>query len=180
MGFIVGLVLSCEGVPGKDKLKALKVDIGDGVEISVVTNAPNIREGTRTCIATVGSEIEINGEPQVVMKTTIGGVISEGMVCDSIMLGWSGGAAGIAVQVPDHFALGSPAPSSKPRMDGAAVALPTEMTPELTTKELKAAEKAARKALAAEKKAARKASKLGDGSLNEVSAEIDEIETDDS
>jgi tRNA-binding EMAP/Myf-like protein len=49
----------------------------------------------------------------------VAGVMSEGMICDSIMLGWAGGAAGLAVQIPATFALGSEAPSSKPRMDGA-------------------------------------------------------------
>jgi hypothetical protein len=35
------------------------VDIGDSTVVTIVTNAPNIREGTRTCVATVGTAIEI-------------------------------------------------------------------------------------------------------------------------
>ena len=51
-------------------------------------------------------------------KATVGGVVSEGMLCDSNMLGWSGGAKGVAVQVPDNFELGVAPPTSKPRIDG--------------------------------------------------------------
>lgn len=40
------------------------------------------------------------------------------MICDFVMLGWVGGAAGLAVQIPVSYALGSPAPTTKPRMDG--------------------------------------------------------------
>lgn len=35
------------------------VDIGNDTVVTIVTNAPNIREGTRTCVATVGTAIEI-------------------------------------------------------------------------------------------------------------------------
>lgn len=161
MGFVVGLVLKCEPVPGKDKLKVVTVDIGDGSPLSIVTNAPNIRDGTRTCIATIGTTVEIDGEEVQIKKTNVGGVVSEGTVCDSVMLGWAGGASGVAVQVPASCSLGSAAPTSKPRMDGGAGSEPA--APELSAKELKAAEKAARKAALAEKKAARKAAKESGG-----------------
>ena len=51
-------------------------------------------------------------------KATVGNVVSEGMLCDSAMIGWPGGAKGVAVQLPDTFELGSAPPSSKPRMGG--------------------------------------------------------------
>jgi hypothetical protein len=41
--------------------------------------------------------------------------MSQGMLCDSRMLGWSGGAEGVAVQVPDSVEIGSSPPASKPR-----------------------------------------------------------------
>ena len=86
MGFVVGLVVSCEGVAGKDRLKVVKVDIG-GEILTIATNAPNIREGTRTCVAVIGSVIEIAGTNETVKKTNVGGIVSEGMICDSVMLG---------------------------------------------------------------------------------------------
>ena len=118
MGFVVALVLTCSSVPGKDRLKVVTVDIGDNVILTIATNAPNIREGTRTCVAVIGSTIEIGGQSETVKKTNVGGIISEGMICDSVMLGWAGGAAGQAVQIPSSYELGTAAPTSKPRMDG--------------------------------------------------------------
>ena len=118
MGFVVALVVTCQGVPGKDRLKVVTVDIGDNTILTIATNAPNIREGTRTCVALIGSTIEIGGQTEIVKKTNVGGIISEGMICDSVMLGWTGGAAGLAVQIPSFYDLGTSAPTSKPRMDG--------------------------------------------------------------
>ena len=174
MPFVVGKVVECGSVPGKDKLKQLVVDVGT-TTLTVVTNAPNIREGTRTVIALIGTELEVHGEAITVRATLVGGVTSEGMVCDSVMLGWAGGAAGVAVQVPESYALGAPAPTSKPRMDGAAAAV-ADAVPELSVKELKAQEKAARKAANAEKKAARKAAKEAGGGGADDKEEDDEDE----
>ena len=35
-----------------------------------------------------------------------------------VFCSWTGGAAGLAVQIPVSYALGDAAPTSKPRMDG--------------------------------------------------------------
>ena len=77
MGFVVALVLTCSSVPGKDRLKVVTVDIGDNVILTIATNAPNIREGTRTCVAVIGSTIEIGGQSETVKKTNVGGIISD-------------------------------------------------------------------------------------------------------
>ena len=70
----------------------------------------------RVAVAPVGSGVETEaGEELEIKKTVVGGVMSEGMLCDSRMLGWSGGAAGIAAQIPDSVDLGLPPPSVKPR-----------------------------------------------------------------
>ena len=57
------------------------------------------------------------GEEMPVIKTTVGGVVSEGMLCDSRMLGWSGGAMGMVAKMPDSLEIGSAPPLSKPRHD---------------------------------------------------------------
>ena len=56
-------------------------------------------------LAEVGTEYENKetGEMEIVRKELVGGIFSEGMICDSVILGWTGGAAGIAVQVPPSF-----------------------------------------------------------------------------
>ena len=112
-GFVVGLVLSCEGVPGKDRLKLLSVDIGRAAPVPIVTNAPNISaSGVRLVIATIGARV---GDV-VVKRTSVGGVQSEGIVADSPMLGWTGGGAGNAALLPDSCAVGSAPPSTRPRL----------------------------------------------------------------
>jgi len=100
------------------------------------------------------------GEMMEVTKANVGGVISEGMLCDSRMLGWIGGAQGVAVNLPDSCDVGSAPPSSKPRAGGAsnesAEAEPAAPLPGLFEKKLSKEEK---KKLAAEKKAQKKAAK---------------------
>mmetsp|Transcript_33206 Transcript_33206/g.49192 ORF Transcript_33206/g.49192 Transcript_33206/m.49192 type:complete len:176 (-) Transcript_33206:109-636(-) len=103
---------------GKSKgktLRACKVDVGNGEELTVVTAAPNVRGGSRVVVAPVGSMVlDEEGEEMEIKKTAVGGVMSEGMFCDSRMLGWSGGGVGIAAQVPDSCPLGSVPPKTKP------------------------------------------------------------------
>lgn len=120
-GYAVGPVLSCEAVAGKDRLQALSVDVGaaDGRALAIVTNASNVEAGVRVVVAKAGSRVPdgSGGELQV-KKTSVGGVVSEGMLCDPPMLGWVGGGAGNAALVPDSFALGAPPPDKRPRLDG--------------------------------------------------------------
>ena len=51
----VGVVLECEAIAGKDKLRRLTVDVGAGGDdpVVVVTNAPNVAAGSRVVIAMV-------------------------------------------------------------------------------------------------------------------------------
>ena len=53
-GYLAGLVLECEGVKGKDKLKELKVDVGQDEPLTIVTNAANVEVGKRVVVATIG------------------------------------------------------------------------------------------------------------------------------
>ena len=118
-GYAVGLVLTCDDVPGKDKLKKLTVDVGAGQPLTGATNAPNVGAGTRCVVATAGARVPDGaGGELVIKKTTVGGVVSEGMLCDAPMLGWAGGGTGNAALVPDSFALGAQPPDKRPRMDG--------------------------------------------------------------
>lgn len=93
----------------------------------------------------------------MVQKTSVGGVLSEGMFCDSKMLGWPGGAEGIAAQMPASLALGTVPPSTKPGAHRPAEEGPPPSQVEgLFEKKLTKEEK---KKLAEEKKKARKAAK---------------------
>ena len=118
-GYAVGLVLTCEEVAGKDKLKKCSVDVGGGRVLTVATNAPNVGAGTRCVVATAGARVPDGaGGELVVKKTTVGGVASEAILCDAPMLNWTGGGAGTAALVPDSFALGAQPPDKRPRLDG--------------------------------------------------------------
>lgn len=160
----VGLVLSCEDVSkkGGKPMKALKVDIGSGDEggIPIVTTAPNVREGSRVVVAPAGSTVVTEeGEELKLTNATVGGHPSWGMICDSRMLGWSGGAAGVAVQIDESFAVGSAPPASKPRPGGGGQESEVPAGPVedgLFERKLSKEEK---KKLAAEKRAAKKAAK---------------------
>mmetsp|Transcript_8848 Transcript_8848/g.11671 ORF Transcript_8848/g.11671 Transcript_8848/m.11671 type:complete len:151 (+) Transcript_8848:218-670(+) len=110
-GIVVGLVVTLN--PLKGKLKKLEVDVGEEEPLTIVTNAPNVREDSRVVVAKVGSVV--NDEP--VKKASVGGCMSYGMLCDAPMLGWVGGGAGTAALVPDTYEIGSPPPDSRPRMD---------------------------------------------------------------
>jgi tRNA-binding EMAP/Myf-like protein len=166
--YLVGVVVSVEELPAKTKggkvLKICYIRVGeDGVDplLTVVTGAPNVREGSRVAVAPVGSTVETEeGGELKIQKTAVGGTMSEGMLCDSRMLGWSGGAAGIAVQIPDSVAIGSAPPATKPRpndgKEGGEEVPSGPVTEGLFEKKLTKEEK---KKLAAEKRAAKKAAK---------------------
>ena len=68
--------------------------------------------------ANLCSKVTMNNEEIEVKEASVGGVKSAGMLCDSTMLGWSGGGAGNAALVPDSFSPGDNAPEKRPRMDG--------------------------------------------------------------
>mmetsp|Transcript_1451 Transcript_1451/g.3935 ORF Transcript_1451/g.3935 Transcript_1451/m.3935 type:complete len:182 (-) Transcript_1451:7-552(-) len=115
-GYVVGLVISAEKVPNKDKLTVVQVDVGAEEPLQVVTNAPNAVEGARVVVATVGATFAgSSGEDEVVKKGAVGGVMSHGMLCNAPMLGWKGGDARCAATLPEEWAVGGPPPAERPR-----------------------------------------------------------------
>ena len=154
---VCGEIASLEPVEGKDKLKKLFVKVSDDADAEahvIVTNAPNVEVGKRLVVVLAGGTLRDGTE---VRKTTVGGVLSVGMVCDSTMCGWSGGGAGTAALLPLDFPLGAPAPSSRLRLDGKN---DDEGTDDAVKKaQAKEVEKAAKKAVLAAKRAARDAAR---------------------
>lgn len=115
--YVVGVVTESESIDGKKSkgLTELIVDVGTEQSLTIVTNAKYVSEGKRVVVALVGAKI---GDPEdglVVKKRSIGGVMSEGMICDAPMLKWAGGAAGQAVFLSEEFVPGSKPPMSRPR-----------------------------------------------------------------
>ena len=159
MTFVVGLVLEAEPVPGKDKLLKLSVDVAAGEPLAIVTNAPNVQQGSRVVVAMIGTELP---DGTTVKKANVGGVNSEGMLCDSPMLSWVGGGAGTAAIVPESFAPGDAPPAERPR-GGPSAAAAAPAAPAVDVKPLfeKKLSKDEKKAAAAAKKAERDAKKAG-------------------
>jgi tRNA-binding EMAP/Myf-like protein len=141
--YVVGRVESVEGIKGK-KLKAVAVVVAavaeDGAEdskggaedaeaatVSVVTNAKYIDEGWLVVVALPGAVVPAGADPEedsgavTVAKASVGGRASHGMLCDSPMLGWAGGAAGKLVVLPEggDFVVGGKPPAERPAGEGA-------------------------------------------------------------
>ena len=115
-GLVCAEIIECAPIEGMDKLKRLTLSVGDASgTFTVVTNAPNVEVGKRCVVARVGATLRDGTE---VKTATVGGVKSEGMLCDSTMCGWSGGGSGSAALLPLDYPLGSRAPNARPRLDG--------------------------------------------------------------
>ena len=112
----VGRVIAADAVAGKNLTRCV-VDVGDGREVTICTNAKHIESGITVVVALVGAVIgDLDNDGFKVAKTSVGGVMSEGVLCDCPMLGWSGGAAGAAVKLSaDDYKPGDTPPSERPR-----------------------------------------------------------------
>jgi phenylalanyl-tRNA synthetase beta chain len=100
----VGEVKKVERHPDADRLVLANVDARDH-RLTVVTGAPNIREGQKVALALAGARL-IDGYSETLQyKTlkpgTIRGVRSEGMVCSEKELGLSNEHEGILVLSPE-------------------------------------------------------------------------------
>lgn len=90
-GVVIGEVIEVNQHPNADRLKTTKVNIGDQL-LPIVCGAPNVAEGQKVAVATVGCEIFPNGgEGLKIKKAKIRGEESMGMICaeDELGLGQS-------------------------------------------------------------------------------------------
>lgn len=106
-GVVVGQVMSCERHPNADKLSLTKVNVGKGELLSVVCGAPNVAEGQKVAVATVGTTLYSGGEPFKIKTSKIRGELSEGMICAEDELGLGTSHAGIMV-LDQNAPLGMP------------------------------------------------------------------------
>ncbi|HQT47381.1 MAG TPA: phenylalanine--tRNA ligase subunit beta, partial [Acidocella sp.] len=83
--FVIAEVIEAQPHPNADRLRACRVNIGDGVEKSVVCGAPNARTGLRVVFAPPGAYVPGSG---ITLKVgEIRGVKSEGMMVSFRELG---------------------------------------------------------------------------------------------
>jgi len=101
-GIVTGHVLSCISHPNADKLQLCKIDVGNGEILQIVCGAPNIAEGQKVPVATIGTTLyDEKGEAWEIKKGRIRGEASEGMVCSEKELGLGTSHEGIMVMKAD-------------------------------------------------------------------------------
>lgn len=108
-GLVIGHVLSCVQHPNADRLRVTTVDVGGAEPIQVVCGAPNVAQGQKVVVATVGTTVYPNeGEPFKINKSKIRGEASEGMICAEDEIGLGVSHDGIMV-LPEDTAVGTTA-----------------------------------------------------------------------
>lgn len=101
-GVVVGHVLSCEAHPNADRLNLCKIDRGNGELLQIVCGAPNIAQGQKVPVATIGTTLyDAKGEAWEIKKGKIRGEASEGMVCSESELGLGSSHEGIMILEDD-------------------------------------------------------------------------------
>ncbi len=97
-GVVVGQVVECFPHPNADRLKVTKVEIGTGSPLQIVCGAPNVAQGQKVPVATIGTTLyDGEGNPWQINKGKIRGEVSEGMICAEDELGLGKSHEGIMV-----------------------------------------------------------------------------------
>lgn len=106
-GIVVGYVKECAQHPNADKLSLTKVDIGNEELLQIVCGAPNVAEGQKVLVATIGATLyPEDGEPWKIKKGKIRGEESQGMICAEDELGLGNDHSGIIV-LPEEVLVGT-------------------------------------------------------------------------
>ncbi len=107
VGIVVGEVKECGKHPNADKLSLTKVDIGAGEDLQIVCGAPNVAQGQKVMVATVGTKLyDDKGEPFPIKKGKIRGEVSQGMICAEDELKIGNDHSGIIV-LPEEVKVGT-------------------------------------------------------------------------
>jgi len=107
-GCLIGEVKTCEKHPDADRLSLTTVDIGNGTNLNIVCGAPNVKQGQKVVVATLGATLYKGEESLTIQKTKLRGTVSEGMICAEDELGLGNSHEGIMVLPPDSK-VGTPA-----------------------------------------------------------------------
>ncbi|MDO5024151.1 phenylalanine--tRNA ligase subunit beta [Slackia piriformis] len=102
-GVVVGYVETCEEHPDSDHMHVVTVDVGGEEPIQIVCGAPNIAQGIKVPVATVGAVLP--GDFKI-KKSKLRGVASCGMCCSKRELGLGTDHEGIWV-LPEDAVVGT-------------------------------------------------------------------------
>lgn len=107
-GVVVGEVVSCGKHPDADRLSITTVNVGSPDLLNIVCGAPNVAQGQKVLIATIGTMIYSEKGDFEIKKSKIRGQLSEGMICAEDELGLGHSHDGIMV-LPPNTKVGTPA-----------------------------------------------------------------------
>ncbi|MEM7102227.1 MAG: phenylalanine--tRNA ligase subunit beta [Bacteroidota bacterium] len=108
-GLVIGEVVHKQKHPNADKLSLTKVNVGNGGPLQIVCGAPNVAEGQKVVVATVGTTLyPTEGDSFNIKRSKIRGVESEGMICAEDEIGLGQSHDGIMV-LPTEVKVGTPA-----------------------------------------------------------------------
>lgn len=97
-GLVIGEVVDCQKHPNADKLSLTRVDIGEEETKPIVCGAPNVANGQKVIVATVGTTLyPYGGGSFQIKKAKIRGEVSEGMICAEDEIGLGNSHEGIMV-----------------------------------------------------------------------------------
>ena len=100
-GLVIGEVVEKGQHPNADRLSVTRVDVGGEEPLHIVCGAPNVDQGQKVVVATVGCMLyPTGGEPFKIKKGKIRGEVSEGMICAEDEIGLGTGHDGIMVLDP--------------------------------------------------------------------------------
>ena len=113
-GVVVGTVRAVRDHPNADRLVLCDVDLGDGEPVQIACGAPNVVEGQKAPVATVGTTLHLPDpdDPDATTTVTVEarslrGEPSNGMICAEDELGLSDDHSGIMV-LDDAAPVGQP------------------------------------------------------------------------
>ena len=108
-GLVVGHVLTCDVHPNSDHMHICTVDVGAAEPLQIVCGAPNVAQGQKVIVATIGTHLySPDGEEFVIKRSKLRGVESLGMICAEDEIGVGTSHDGIMV-LPEDTAVGTPA-----------------------------------------------------------------------
>lgn len=97
-GVVVGEVLTCEKHPDADKLSVTTVNVGEEEPLNIVCGAPNVAQGQKVLVATIGTTLYPSPEDSFkIKKAKVRGIESSGMICAEDELGLGNSHDGILV-----------------------------------------------------------------------------------
>ena len=110
---VVGKIIECSKHPMADRLQVCTVDFGGDEPKRCVCGGANARKGLLVIFAGVGVKIPASG--QVIEKTPLRGVMSEGMILSAVEMGWADSADGVYELDKSVFSVGDDVPLEAPR-----------------------------------------------------------------